>query len=80
MTERYGNVPISKVRAAFNAHREAIQAGDLERAWKTWGRCEEWLGWAEAEAVKVARASSSTDAEAHDPRPWAEVIASKGAD
>ena len=38
----YGQVKITKIRAAYNELREAIASGDLERAQEAFDRYEQW--------------------------------------
>ena len=39
---RYGQVKITKIRAAYNELRDAIASGDLERAQEAFDRYEQW--------------------------------------
>lgn len=45
MNERYGNVKVTKIRAAYNALREAVRAGDMDAANAALDRYEPWADY-----------------------------------
>lgn len=42
MTERYGRLKVSTIRAAYNDLRDAIRRGDIEAADEALDRYEQW--------------------------------------
>lgn len=42
MTDRYGNVRVTKIKAALDAHRAAVYSGDPEAILETWRTFEQW--------------------------------------
>lgn len=55
MTERYGKLRVAKIRSAYNELREAIRAGDLERAEVALDRYEQWADYIFDERHKEGR-------------------------
>lgn len=45
MSERYGNLRVSKIRAAYSDLRRAIRSGDLDAAEKALDRYEQWADY-----------------------------------
>jgi hypothetical protein len=43
MVDRFGRTRVSKILAAFDAHRAAVASGDMVAAQDTWDRLEPWI-------------------------------------
>lgn len=45
MPDRYGQTRVTKIKAAFDRHREAVRREGTPAIQETWDRIEPWLDW-----------------------------------